>query len=881
MILQPLLGGHVLGEGLVSYPAGDRVWIPLGQLSSLLAFGIRVDATTGRAEGFLIEEKRRFTLDIPKGKIVVDGKTIDILPGQAVSRDRDIFMDIRLLTQCFPLDLEVNLKSATLQIKALETLPIQEIWDRELRYGQFKSGLRDGLEDTSIGVAHTSSYRLADCPFLDASLALIKTQHISQTPWLGSLTTGGDLLWMSSNLSVVRDPDGSFRNSRATLFREDPEGKLLGPMRAQRLFLGDLPLAPSLELAGSLPRGRGVLVDNYPMAYRSRFATRTFQGLLPQNWTVELYQNNGLLGYCHSRPDGRYEFPDIPLAFGLNQFQLVFHGPQGQVRHERFRLDIRNDQPPPGAFYYRLAGVHPERQRMPGVEASVSEKEALGKPSLLVEGEYGLNPWLAVKGGGTRMALPDGSHDYGVLGVRSVFSFLALQGNLAQERKPDGRNGQSAEGILKTGYGYSSLTLRRAEFRGGFMPAHGTAAFDPSLALKSESQAELNGHLNWGAHPLTLGLAREEQMYAQGGRLRRTRLGASLTWPSLSVSPSIAQTLDTRNTWSPKNWEGNVLISSFGARFSTQGELNFARENGKNTFKKWAISANTYTFSGLNLRFGVQGSGKGFKDTSWTANLSQLRGPFGYGLDAQFSKATGYSISLRFQISTAREPKTRRWVTDAQSLTSTGAVSAEAFLDENANHRRDQGERVIEGAAFRLGMITPIDRVDDPRVAFYTQQPTSQEQLLRIEESSLEDPSQVPAFPAFRILNRPGHVHRVDYPVQIQGEINGSTRLREKGQSRELSGLEIELVRSDGHVFKKWRTAYDGFFEIRGIPPGAYKLQVSAEEVRRLGLKATPPRHFQIDVKNNYFEGKDLIVEYLEKPLPEPEPELEHGAVHD
>ena len=170
---------------------------------------------------------------------------------------------------------------------------------------------------------------------------------------------GGDLLWMSSDIYLDRS-EGSWGNSRGTLFRESPKGGLLGPLNARRVELGDLYTVPTMDLVGALPQGRGLNISNYPVNDSVRFATKTFRGPLPVGWSVEFFQNGSLVGYQPPTGTGVYLFQDVPLRFGINLFQLVFHGPLGEVREEKYRLDISQDQPAPGAFYYGVAGVQPE-----------------------------------------------------------------------------------------------------------------------------------------------------------------------------------------------------------------------------------------------------------------------------------------------------------------------------------------------------------------------------------------------------------------------------------------------------------------------------------------------------------------------------------------
>jgi hypothetical protein len=558
------------------------------------------------------------------------------------------------------------------------------------------------------------------------------------------------------------------------------------------------------------------------------------------------------------------------MTFGLNEFRLEFHGPLGEFRREIYRLDIANDQPPPGAFYYRVAGVYPNSSQFDDPTYTPAMLQDLKRPSRLIEGEYGLTSWLAAKAGTMQVGAAEGPHDYSVLGLRSILPFVALQANACQENIAGQESAKAMEGILQTGVGYSRLTARRAQYRDGFVSSDQLGPQGTLLLLSSEDSLDLSGVFSWHGLPSTLGLTVLDQAFATGGTLSSERLYFSTSKASYSISPYLSRSLDSRVNDSPASWELGLTASTFSAAMTTQEQFSLVKANGQTTLGPWLYSATTNTPSGMSYRAGLQGSGNDLRTTSLTVNVSKLRGPYGYGIDAQFSRTSGYSLGLRLMVAFGREPRSGHWVTDAQPMSSLGAVSAQAFIDTNGNGRRDPGERVIDDVSYSVGTMTPRNLSTDPKVAFYTQLGAAQEQLFRINPASLEDTSQLPAVQAFRIVPRPGKVFLIDFPVDLCGEIIGTTRLRRGGKSEEIGGLEIELVRADGKPFRTWRTAYDGFFDANGIPPGDYLLQVSAAEITRMKLKPCKPRSYHIDTKQYFFEGQDLVVESLAPPATAP-----------
>lgn len=867
VLLQPNLGPAALADTITVYPVGDGALVPFGEVCRLLSFGIRVDAELGRAEGFFISDERKFALDLGKGTADVEGKTLAIAPLKALVHNREIFVDTRLLEAWFPMEVKVDLKGALLTFKSKEKLPLELQWDREGRYAGL-SGSVGGGEGTPTGQSLRDPYQAFDLPFMDLAVSWGRSQHVSPGEPQLTAALAGDLLWMSSSIFITRDSKGRMSDSRFTLYREDPRADLLGPLNARRVELGDLLQSPSLDLAGDLPGGQGALVDNYPIGYRSRFATRNFQGRLPEGWTVELYQNNALISVQKSRADGLYEFRDITLRFGLNLFRFVFLGPQGQRREENVRADIANDLPSPGSFYYRVAGVKPEQPRNTGSSSLDPERvdEAYRHAAFLGDVDYGLSSRLALNAGAAEATLLDGTHKYTVAGIRGLFPFLSLQGSSAWDRGPDGQAYQAREAVARTGYGYSSLSVRRSEYDDGFQKLLLPTGTVPR-SVRTETAWDAFGTLPLGGHPVGLSLTRQDTVFTEGTRTQRDRLRATFNAGRYTISPSLSRTRDSGQT-GPTPLDASVFVSSFAGDTAFQGELSGRRTGSKTELTSWETVWDLTRPSGLTYRIGAKGSNTKLKDATLITGVTKLEGRFGFGVDALYAKASGYSIAMRVQVSLGREPRTGTWLSQAQPMSGMGALSAVAFMDGNGNHRLDEGERILEGSRFKSGMSPIESAIEDPRTTFENSLPRAQEMSVQVDETSLEDPAMKSTVPAYRLVPRAGRVSRLDFPIAFFGEIVGTTRLRGADGTSDLGGLELELVKVNGEPVRTLRSAYDGFFEIRDIPLGEYLLRVSPREAARMKLKEPPVRTFVIDSTKNYFEGQDLVVEQVPAPAP-------------
>jgi hypothetical protein len=865
--MQTYLRANPLGDGLTVFPAGQSGWVPLGEICRLLLFPIEVDARSGHAQGYFIRPGRTFTLDLSTHTAVTEGRSLTFAPSQVRCYGQEIYVEARLLETWFPLKVKLEFRDSSLYLSSQEPLPIEEAWRRDRANARLLDK-RPGATDAK-GPRLDYPYQLFSLPMADLSLSLRRTNNgMSAGPQV-SANLGGDLLWMSSQIYLTRDGDGSFKSSRATLYRDDPNGELLGPMHARHFSIGDLQHGAALGLAGALPQGRALSVDNHTLEYRTSFATRVFQGPLPLGWTVELFQNGGLVAYQQARPDGTYELPPVNLTFGLNLFKLVFHGPHGELSEKNMRLDISQDQPEPGAFYYRLTALQPQSQ----VVGPANTAQILARPVCLADTELGLTSKLSAQAGLMQLQFSDGTRSYGVGGVRTVLPWasmdlLAAASKFAPTDGANAKTGTAGQFTFRTGLGYSNLTAIHADYRDGFLPVQDVLSGGQS-PLRRDDSLSLSSASNLGKTPFNASYILRRQGYDSGWR-ESHRLIVGTTLGRLTFSQSLGFNVEAMAGQTTRFLDAQLLMSSFVGAYSIQGEVSGRKNQGAFQMESYNLNAVRMFESGLSFQGSIRGSLLGgVGSPSLTASLLQQKGRVGWALDGAYSKSSGASVGIRLQVSFGRDPRTRTWFSDAQPLASMGAVSARAFLDANGNGKRDPGERLLEGARFKVGDTSRQEVRADANTAIYTGIGASRNIPITLDGASLEDTTLQPLVPAYLLQPRAGVVTPVDYPVIVLGEAMGTCRIRRGSRLEEMPGLLVELVDASGRVLLSQRSAFDGFYEFRNLPLGTYQIRVPQAEVDRLKLKHQPLRSLELTPEKAYAEGLDLTVEYLQA-SPEP-----------
>jgi len=112
-------------------------------------------------------------------------------------------------------------------------------------------------------------------------------------------------------------------------------------------------------------------------------------------------------------------------------------------------------------------------------------------------------------------------------------------------------------------------------------------------------------------------------------------------------------------------------------------------------------------------------------------------------------------------------------------------VAARVFIDDNQNGRFDPGEDPVESAGFKIngGSRHPARTNADGIVLLYRLTPKDYTDI-GLDPGTLDDAQLQPAIPRVRLLSRPGKAQKIDFPLVMTGEIDGSVYLVKDGKSR-------------------------------------------------------------------------------------------------
>jgi hypothetical protein len=843
LLLSVRLDRSLLSESLPAYPTGGCLLVPLGEISRLLDLGIQVDVAQGLASGFFLSPERLFELDLGAQKVLVEGKAKRFDPACIEAHPDDIYVDTALLSEWLPLHLDVDLFASAITVQPGEPFPLQLRLEREKKLAAALAG------QPSKRARYPKSqlpYRLFDGPFLDQTLQWTRQglpQGGSENALQYSTYVTGDLLFAEANL-FVSGTSHELSGSRFSLGRKDPDGHLLGFLGAREVTVGDVS-HPGLGLI-ALPRsGPGLLISNYPLQLPAQFDLQSFRGDLPPGWEAELYRDRELLAYAQSRPDGLYEFLDVPVLFGLNVFRLELYGPQGQHRSETQIRNVGDTLTPKGKVYYRLAGNDP------GARLIGAPQVAAGARSTL-EVSAGLTRNLSASVSAGSVELADGRHTYGQGGLRAFLGGLFANVDAAQEIG----GGSVWQGTLNTRLGAFGLQLQHAE-----LDRFVGETFAAGKPLASRTRLRLNAVVPETFLPRipVLVEVRQDQL-ENGQRINELTSRVSVFARGFSVANQLNWSfLSGGDFQRPGNTNGRLFVSKSLPAFALRGEIDYAVKP-RQELTAALLTAETRLIRDSLVSAGVN---RQFSNgqTQWLAGLSKLQGPFGFGFTVNYSQSGGLGTRLFLALCFGRDSRNGTWHSQARPLAGLGGVSGLAFLDTNGNGRADDGEPPIPDAGFLLNGAGSLARTDERGELFLPNLTPYQDLDFSLAASTLEDPFWRSSREGVRFVPRPGKVALVDFPVQVTGEITGTIYLRRDGTKLEASGIELELVDPQGIVVQKIISGYDGFYDLTDIRPGRYTLRVAGDQLSRLHLLAAPAREVVMAPSGTVLDGIDFVLD--------------------
>ncbi|MBO9697190.1 MAG: carboxypeptidase regulatory-like domain-containing protein [Sphingopyxis sp.] len=822
-------GQYRLGDGVRGYRTPQGICVDLGDVVLALDLAVRVDRKLRRATGWVFDERRSLTIDRDAREVRAGSEGFRL--GATTIRDTPAgwCVDLDSLGRWLGVPLTADLANAVLRVDSKDKLPFQLAAERRARAASIRPQAQFDLASLPRAARPYQAWATPSVDIVASAGVVADRRGGSHAQARYEIFAAGEVARQSFDARLSSDDEGVPDSLRMRLYRTDPEGRLLGPLKATHYGVGDVSLLSTGVVAASAP-GRGAVLTNRPVERPDAFDRTTFRGDLPAGWDAELYRNGQLLAFTSPNGDGRYEFIDVPLQYGANRFEIVLYGPQGQIRREIRQVQVGMDSIPPQQTWY-WAGVAQENADL--VEFGGRRGGAYRRGWRATAGiERGLDTRTSAAAYLHSLLIENVRHHYGELALRRSIgpTLLEAGGSYAHN------GGIAARASWLAAFGETYVRADAIRGWGGFVSDRLSGNINGITSVSVDQSVKLGQTIL----PLHFDVRRVERRSGIDSIEASARASASFRALTFTGQLDWSRTKVPVGPDPPDNLMATLLANARLGRVRVRGEARFALsgDNG-------------------DTRMTMVGEWAGKGDAEWRAELGYDRGlgraraGLGYTRRFRSLQLTGFgevasdgSVAASLALAFSFGPRSGGgWRMSAEKLASRGQVIADVWMDENGDGVRQPGEAPLPGVPLTAGNALVDAATDKAGHGAIDGLEPFRPVMIGIDAGSLPDPYVQPALPGVVVAPRPGVATRVALPMVAAGEIEGVVR-RDGGNP--VEGLVIELVDAEGRVRATTLTEFDGYFLFEGVAYGRYMVRpgkLSAAALRldgALALGAAP-----------------------------------------
>lgn len=823
LFLQLVVDSYKLNYDVRGYQTDRGVCLDLADVIQSLDLPVRIDKKSRRATGWLFSEDQKFTLDrdsdivqnVNNGRAPVSSDIYDTPEGWCVN--------VGALSRWFGIDFKPDLYNAVVRLESDRELPFIQAIERRSRAARLRA--KPKQFDLSKFPNKEMEYR----PWRTPSLDVVAQAGYQTGTAVGSregatgrleLYAAGEALGASYTARLATDDQLGPQTVRLRAYRNDPDGNLLGPLKATQVAVGDVETLAG-RLTGQTAIGRGAFVSNRPLGQASRFSATTLRGVLPAGWDAELYRNGQLIAFQDDRGDGRYEFLEIDLFFGRNELEVVLYGPQGQIRREKTSIPIGFNQIEPGQTYY-WAGVVQNDRDLIDLGNGVENQPQKWRWGLGVE--RGLDKRTSAAIGiqnlffaGARRTYAEGSvaRSLGRLQVELSGAHEFGAGSVA-ELNTAGRFGRFNFGtnlLVSFGNFTSEFVNEELDYRAGFN-------VDTSLKL--------------GRFGLPIQAEATHSKLKDGSQVNEFLLTTSVNAGRVAVSAQLDHQQQTAGsvTRARKDTRLRLLANTRLKGLRLRGNATFllsGRNQGLDT-------ADVRIDKELDRDSDLQGQIEYMARTDefrLSAGYSRRFDKFSLRGDGFVTSRGGVGANVQLAFSLGPDPVDGGVRVTQSKLARSGQAAVTVFRDDNGDGVRGPGEEFLKDVLVEAGLRTTDAYTGENGKAIVDDLRPFRPVLVGVDETTLGDPFLAPSTKGVVITPRPGVIAQIELPMSPTGEIEGLL-LNPSGVKQ--PGVRLELLDSRGAVVAETISEFDGFFLLQTVPYGQYNLRIAEDAARKLAV---------------------------------------------
>lgn len=785
-----------------------QMYLSLVDVIEVLELAIDFDEDTRAGEGWFLREDWRIQIDLEAAKVISREDEFQITADDFYMDGPTVFIRGSTLGQWLDMNFTYDISQQYLNIQSAHPLPAVARYERRNRDDR-----RRRQENVARLPRMEPESELFDINAANVSAGVQYRKIANGEGTLSnntSITTEGQLLNHESYAFVSRDSDEGLRTVRARLSRQSENGDLLGPLNARFYELGDVG-ATDVPLTGSTRQGLGFRLNNNPLI-NTDFSTTDIEGDNLPGWDVELYRNGVLVETQLVGDDGRYLFQEVPLFAGNNDFELLFYGPQGEVRSETLNVPVTAELLGTQRDTYEVSmqlddqGIY-RRTR--------SEDEDTGEPDIAARynKQIGNNSLGFL---GLRSRSIDGERrSFASTGITSIIGSTIYDANVAIDDQSNlAAEVRARRNLLgwdiSTNAGWSSDEYKISD------------TSDPSvLRLGARAQRQFIPPLGTRASILA---STNYQETAAGNSFLTSELGLSNQFRRFNLSNTLRHEMRTGSEFD----EEDRLENSFSVRGNFGKTLVRA---GLSYEIKPESEINRY-FTQFNYRYDYRKSGDVYLEHDPMRNYSRGRLNLNYTNDYfRLSPFVEYDTDERLyagvnvNFSLLDHPNQILPEVTSYNVLGKGLVTGFVYYDKNGNSIFDADDEALSDVVLESLNSKRRAPTDESGFAVLKGISVSKPTDIVIDENTLPDSYMISGFEGASVFPVAGQNPKLSFPVHLSGEVDGTLYIEdENGEVTPYANKIIQLLPLDNprKEIVEAQAMFDGFFLFSKLPPGRY-----------------------------------------------------------
>jgi hypothetical protein len=778
----------------VIYTSDDLLYINVEELYKSLKINCDVSPSGDKIKGFIADEDNNYLIDHKTGEITVGDKVINTRKG-LVKEMGILYLESSLFAKAFGISISFNLRSLTCIIKSSFELPVI----KELRLEKMHSNIRKIKGEIKADSTLKRNYHLFK--FGMADWAFSTSQSWKQSTFnRASIGVGTELFFGEANLSVNYSSQNKFDGRQINyLWRWiDNEKKLIKQAQVGKISTNMISFINAPVI--------GAAVRNTPTTVRKASGYYNISETTEPNWQVELYINNELVDYTKADASGLFMFK-VPIVYGYTTLKLRYYGPLGEERMEERSLNT--------AFT-----LMPEKEFEYGLSAGVLQDSIRTRMSR-AEFNYGVKSYLTIGGGVEYLSSIKGapSIPFAKLTFQPI-SKLILNMDYAHEVK--------AHAMLN--YYLQKNAFLEIEFS-RFKEGQKAIPFNALQELKAKFSMPLRFKTVGAFATIDYSDAHfrdynyKRAAFSLSGYFKQYSINSSTELISAPLKTLYKRFTRSTLAFSVRLKQGIAIrpsaIFNFTERKVVQYNIEIEKRI-KNGFVSLSYQQNPVFKSysaGINLKYDLRflrTSLSSFVNNGTVTTTQSAQGSMAFG------GANGYSHASKF------------------SSTGKGGISIYPFLDLNENGVFDEGEHLVKLNSVKIASSNVSFSKKDSiiRVAeLYS----FTNYNLQFNDRDLENISWRFKHHIYKVLIDPNQYKRVDIPVIVMGEANGTVYMNADNILKGTGRILIKFYKNNSTVpVAETLSETDGYAEYLGFTQGEYTARVDSAQLKTLGLSVSP-----------------------------------------